>query len=196
MQCCKDLLVWFQNKRLWGQIENLKTDKLEAPRCIVRMAPVQVVLQLTEQRWLWQLRKINSCVFSLTARVMWSTKSILYTAGVHLCACLFSPIHLEVCFPQRHKYRLRFESDLILLLSAENQLVLSGFVLIAMLVSLLWFGMFWFPSLFNNIHLGFACLVQSHFTEHLLVVATSYRRQLKSILFRNYCDHPCRMAQL
>ncbi len=29
-----------------------------------------------------------------------------------------------------------------------------------------------------------------------LLVATSHRRQLQAFLFHNYCDHPCRMAQL
>lgn len=48
----------------------------------------------------------------------------------------------------------------------------------------------------NDISLGFACFFfQSHFIEHLLV-ATSHRRQLQCFLFHNYCDHPCRMAQL
>lgn len=79
------------------------------------------------------VEKINSCVFPLIVHVMSNTKSILHTEGVRLCACflrysLFSRVHLEVCSPQGHNYRLRFETDLTSSPSAENQLVLSDFI--------------------------------------------------------------------
>lgn len=131
---------------------------------------------------------------------MSNTKSILHTAGVRLCACflrygLLSWVHLEVCSPQGHKYRLKFETDLILYPSAENQLALSDFVLAATFECFCGWVYILVSPLSKDISFGFACLFQSHFTEHLLV-ATSHRRQLQCFLFHNYCDHPCRMAQL
>lgn len=88
------------------------------------------------------VKKINSCVFPLIVRVMSKTKPILHTAGVRLCACflrysLFSRVHLEVCSPQGHKYRLRFETDLILSPSAKETTL--GFRSSHAWV-LLWFG--------------------------------------------------------
>lgn len=125
--------------------------------------------------------------------------SILHTAGVRLCAgflryCSFSWVHLEVCSPQSHNHwfdlsmtsyhpwvqRTLFPSDSFSTAPFE---CFRGYVV------------FWFQRHPKTLIWVFACLFFGHFTEHLLVAA-SHRKQLQSFLFHNYCDHPCRMAQL
>lgn len=60
----------------------------------------------------------------------------------------------------------------------------------------LWLGTcFGFADFHRHLFIFLLVLFQRHFAEHLLV-ATSRRRQLQAFLFHNYCDHPCRMAQL
>lgn len=109
--------------------------------CIVRMATVQAVLQLTEQRW---LRKSTAVCFHWQY-VWWETQSPFFTlqgsASVPVCCLTNTPWSL---FSTR-TCRLKFESDLMLLLSAEAQLVLSVFVLICLRVG---FGFPLYPVTF------------------------------------------------
>lgn len=122
--------------------------------------------------------------------------SILHTAGVRR----FSPILFILSstpwslFSTQPRSLIWSEYDLLPSPSAENPLP-SDSLSTALFECFRGYVVFWFHRHPKTLIWVFACLFQSHFTEHLLVAA-SHRRQLQSFLFHNYCDHPCRMAQL
>lgn len=140
--------------------------------------------------------KINNCVFSLMCvwcQTQWPFFAQQWSASVPVFSDTVCSLEYTLKFVLHKDTIIDFLIWPHIIPECRTPTCSLWFCLNSWVI--LWLGIcFGFPATQRHLF-GFACLFRSHFTEHLLV-ATSHRRQLQSILFHNYCDHPCRMALL
>lgn len=131
--------------------------------------------------------KINCCTFTSIVRAMSSTMSIPYTAGIRLC----SWTSWSLFFTRTQTSTLM--SDWPHIVPGRRKLTCFWFLFAWVLM---WLGICFGLSAIQTHAFGFCLFPSEAISPSTFLVATSHRRQLQTILFHNYCDHPCRMAQL